>query len=118
MSLAAAAAASLLYYAWYQQQEKVPEQKKAAKTLEGDDEINNSRSIDTENDSVATAKSANISPAKTLDDGKIDHAALHAKIEELDKKGKAFFRNKQVRHVLHVVCVCVYSWYRCEISDS
>ena len=49
------------------------------------------RSLDT-----STVKTSNKSSTKTAS-GKMEEKELHAQIEELDKKGKAYFKNKQVR---------------------
>jgi hypothetical protein len=42
----------------------------------------------------------------TISNSISEEKELHSKIEELDKKGKAFFKNKQVRELCVRVCVC------------
>ena len=88
LGVAAIAAAGLLYFAYAQSTESAIETKKFSS---GDDDVVSKRSQE-------TSKTSNV---KTSADGRIgeskmDDKALHAAIEELDKKGKAYFKNKQV----------------------
>ena len=89
LGLAAAAAAGLVFL-WFQQQKATTG---PSKKLD-----------DSEDFSQATTKASNATTtAKKLDDeDRMDEKALHAKIEELDKKGKAYFKGKKVRIFLHL----------------
>jgi hypothetical protein len=86
MGLAAVAAAGLLYVAFNQQQEAAEE--KIIKKLPGDDDAISGRSEDT-----------NTATDSKTESKILDEKTLHAKIEEFDKKGKAYFKNKQVRTI-------------------
>ena len=110
IGLAAAAAASLLYYFAFAQTSAKEEVQKKTKRLDDDDDrdmiqpsSSKDRSISSVN-SLGTEKASNISAAtaaraeeKNRELEKLDDKTLHAKIEEMDKKGKALFKNKQVR---------------------
>ena len=87
VGVAAIAAAGLLYFAYSQSTEPTTEKN----LLSGDDDIVSKRSQE-------TSKTSNIkTPAESITgESKMDDKALHAAIEELDKKGKAYFKNKQV----------------------
>ena len=102
--LALAAAASLaLYFYFNNEEEKVAIEGKAKK-LEDDVPVSvpsssTDRSLDV--DSNLTPKTSNASPVKPKkkkldDDDRLEEKKLHAKIEELDKTGKAFFKEKKV----------------------
>jgi hypothetical protein len=114
LGLAAAAAASLLFL-WLQQQKDnekaaVPSSKKV---FDDDDEMTGrSMASDTSTTKASNATtSTSTKPAKKLDD-EWDEKTLHAKIEELDKKGKAYFKNKQVRSIsLHYITLCMNLLY-------
>jgi uncharacterized protein HemX len=97
--LAAAAAAGIIYY-WLQQQQQNPATAKSKKLDDNNDRSIDVRSDDTVQTSNASGTATNTttgSPTKKLDDDRLDEKALHAKIEELDKKGKTYFKDKQVR---------------------
>jgi hypothetical protein len=103
VGLAMAAAASLAFYL-YLKQEDEEKVKVSSKPKKLSDEAPSStaadRSLDV--DSNLTPKTSNASPAKNSpkkldDDSRLEEKKLHLQIEDLDKKGKAFFRNKQVR---------------------
>ena len=91
MSLAALAAAGVAYYLLQQQESK-------AKSLDDDDDMADAETVRAKGRSTTTAtKSIPMSQtSKDSSSGKLDEKELHATIEELDKKGKAFFKNKQV----------------------
>ena len=86
--VAAIAAAGLLYVAYSRSSEPATEVKKLSPK---DDDVVSKRSQE-------TSKTSNIkkSVENTADEFRMDDKALHAAIEELDKKGKAYFKNKQV----------------------
>ena len=48
------------------------------------------------------SRSIDLTPKKSNRTDTTDEKEMHAKIEELDKKGKALFKNKQVRSLLVV----------------
>lgn len=80
MGLAALTTAGLIYL--LRQQQKASADDFSYKKLD-DDEM--------------TAKASNATGKKLDYGGRMDEKALHSEIEELDKKGKAYFKNKQVR---------------------
>eukprot|EP00526_Cylindrotheca_closterium_P005240 CAMPEP_0113627576 /NCGR_PEP_ID=MMETSP0017_2-20120614/14284_1 /TAXON_ID=2856 /ORGANISM="Cylindrotheca closterium" /LENGTH=626 /DNA_ID=CAMNT_0000537841 /DNA_START=43 /DNA_END=1923 /DNA_ORIENTATION=+ /assembly_acc=CAM_ASM_000147 len=84
LGVAAIAAAGLLYFAYSQ---PATETKKLPS---GDDDVVSKRSQE-------TSKTSNVKKPveSTTGESKMDDKALHAAIEELDKKGKAYFKNKQ-----------------------
>lgn len=88
LGVAAVAAAGLLYFAYSQPAEPETATKKLSS---GDDDVVSKRSQETSK--TSNTKKADESSAG---DSKMDDKALHAAIEELDKKGKAYFKNKQV----------------------
>jgi len=97
MGLAAVAAAGVLLY--FVRQEPSPAK---AKTLDDDDMADDAtvkakgRSLSShQKDSPFKASAAN-KKTSNISGRPWDEKALHSKIEELDKKGKAFFKNKQV----------------------
>jgi hypothetical protein len=100
MGLAAVAAAGLLYVAFNQQKKAAEE--KIIKKLPGDDDAISQRSEDAiSGRSEDTAKRSNTNTAtdSKTESKTLDEKTLHAKIEEFDKKGKAYFKNKQVRTI-------------------
>jgi uncharacterized protein HemX len=83
--VAAAALGLVLYYASASSTAKESTATKPTKKLDVDDnpkKPSSSRSVD------VTPKKSNLSDT--------DEKKMHSKIEELDKKGKALFKNKQV----------------------
>lgn len=88
LGVAAIAAAGILYFAYSQSTEPATEAKKLSS---GDDDVVSKRSQE-------TSKISNVKKSvdSTTGEAKMDDKALHAAIEELDKKGKAYFKNKQV----------------------
>jgi len=94
-----AAAASLAFY-FYTQQHEEESVAVSSKSKKLDDEPSASADRSLDVDSNLTPKMSNASPEKMppkkLDeDTRMEEKRLHANIEELDKKGKAFFKNKQ-----------------------
>lgn len=96
LGVAAVAAAGLLYFAYSQPAEPATETKKLSS---GDDDVVSKRSQE-------TSKTSNTKKADEISagDSKMDDKALHAAIEELDKKGKAYFKNKQVSETTVTNC--------------
>lgn len=98
--LMAAASASLLL--WYISTQNQPTKSVAS---------GKGRSIDTTPTTKITATTAEDAPkAETKTEEKTiaqptDDKSLHSQIEELDKKGKVLFKNKQVRDVVAAVDV-------------
>lgn len=105
MGLAAAAAASILLYMAYQQQPSAKDGPSSTpqKSLDRGASSTGTSTTKSSGESVSTDLASNTAAAKRVAqknaevDGKMDDKALHAKIEEMDKKGKALFKNKQVR---------------------
>lgn len=96
IALAAVAAAGLVYVMWQENEKESPE--KVNKELP--EEKEHSGKAFNDQASQSTTKDSNTGTAnKVVDGDKMDEKALHSKIEELDKKGKAYFKNKQVRPV-------------------
>jgi hypothetical protein len=111
--LATAAAVSLLYYYWFTQETSLVENK--TKKLSDDDDTAKpsissrggvgSTDTGTRISTVTTPlKETAQQPSDPMDktpqtknSKKDENKNLHAEIEELDKKGKALFKNKQVR---------------------
>lgn len=99
VGLAAVAAAGVLYYLSRQAPSK-------AKSLDDDGDMADDDTVKAKGRSVGiTSKGPSSSPVKSAPDtmksdekatSKMDEKDLHAKIEELDTKGKVFFKNKQV----------------------
>jgi SLT domain-containing protein len=114
MGLAAAAAASILLYMAYQQ----PNAKDSSSSHKSLDRggapsttgTSTTATSSSSSESVNTDKASNTAAAKRVAqknaqvDGKMDDKTLHAKIEEMDKKGKALFKNKQVRKWMCSMC--------------
>jgi cell division protein FtsN len=104
IALAMAAAASLaLYFYMHQEDEETVKASSKSKKLDDVPSSPADRSLDV--DSNLTPKTSNATPEKNppkkLDeDARLEEKRLHARIEELDKKGKALFRNRQVRFEL------------------
>lgn len=100
MGLAAVAATAICYY--LVQQSSPSATTARAKTLDSDDGLADDDTVQAKGSST-TKSTATASKAKTLtkDDekSKMDEKELHARIEELDKKGKTFFKDKQVGHL-------------------
>lgn len=106
MGLAAVAAVGIMIY--LSQNLSTPASNKKAKTLDDgdDDDMADDATVKAKGRSVGggsspvkatTTTTAAKSPEKSpTSSGPMDEKELHAKIEELDKKGKAFFKNKQV----------------------
>lgn len=99
MSLAALAAAGVAYY--------LLQQESKAKALVDDDDDGDDEDMADEETVRAKGRSPapftstttptkGIKASKDASGTKVDEKELHAAIEELDKKGKAFFKNKQV----------------------
>lgn len=85
--VAAAAIGAVLYYSKVTSTAKEPTKKKSKKL---DDDNDNVR----QKSSDSAARSVDVTPKKSnLSD--TDEKQMHSKIEELDKKGKALFKNKQ-----------------------
>ena len=116
IGLTAATVVGLLYtYYWYQTNTRTGTSKQGAKggttttTTRSDDETTKSSSKDSTTTTTSKA-GADVPPdnnktdSKTMTDDKTplvkntkqDERTLHVRIEELDKKGKALFKNKQV----------------------
>ena len=102
--LAAATVISLLAYYAVSNKSTVIATKPKKKKLDDDDSDvgKQSRSVDfADTSSDATPKKSNETGSKSKMPKKSPTAGeekqIHSKIEELDKKGKAFFKNKQVR---------------------
>ena len=126
---AAAATISLLYY-WYStssNKEKV--KAKSSSKYHQDKKVSSSRGVapsktpppptgadSTPNIRRSQRESLNDKTPLVKNTTKQDEKALHAKIEDLDKKGKALFKNKQVRYFL--LMVGSYSCWRCCSSHS
>lgn len=99
IGVAAVASVGFLYY----MSQQAPT--KTKKKLDGDDDYLDladditvkakGRSFEA-SEAVKSVETAGDKAAAAIATGKMDEKALHAKIEELDKKGKAFFKNKQV----------------------
>jgi hypothetical protein len=102
MGLAAVSAISVVYYFSKQQSSKP---KKKLDDRDNDDyppdlsdDItvkSKGRSFDA-SETIKSSKAASDATVTDPSDVQMDEKTLHAKIEELDKKGKAFFKNKQV----------------------
>lgn len=87
MGLAAAAAAGVLFFVAKQTSKGTAKDTGSKKG----GSVTKDKSLDT-----STVKTSNKSNTKsTKITGSMEEKELHAKIEELDKKGKAFFKNKQ-----------------------
>jgi len=97
MGLAAVAAVGALYYVSQQQPGK------AKKKLEDDDDHDLADDVTVkakgksigESTPAPSKSTSTTSKASEKSTGRGDDKELHAKIEELDKQGKAFFKNKQ-----------------------
>lgn len=107
MGLAAIAAAGVLYYL-LQQESSLGTVKATKKKLADEDDLadddtvqaKGGTSTSTASSSTAktlktTSKDSSATSSKSSAADRMDEKDLHAKIEELDKKGKAFFKNKQ-----------------------
>lgn len=96
MSLAALAAAGVAFYL-------LQHESKAKALVDTDDDEDDMADEETvrakgrSTTTTTTTKAINIPKTSTKDSSttKLDEKELHAAIEELDKKGKAFFKNKQ-----------------------
>ncbi len=101
MGLAAVAAAGVCYYLSAQQISSAK-----AKALDSDDGLADDDTIPAKGSSTTTTKSKATKGTTDLKTStkkrdvdttdRMDEKELHTKIEELDKKGKAFFKDKQV----------------------
>ena len=115
MGLAAAAAASIVLYIAYQQQPSAKDGQSSSpkKSLDRGAPSTGTSTTKSSGESVSTDKASNTAAAKRVAqknaevDGKMDDKTLHANIEEMDKKGKALFKNKQVRKSM---CMCIH-WF-------
>jgi hypothetical protein len=125
---ALAATAASVYYYYYVANESSTTSSKKKKWLDNDDTTkkdpqdhsdditvkSKGRSFDGGGGTDQHRTAGTASSAKTIrtDDNddepssilQMDETTLHARIEELDKKGKAYFKNKQVRGRPFVVC--------------
>jgi len=103
MGMLAVAAAGVVYYVSKQQQSTTK-----SKKLDDDNDLSDdvtvkakgrsfdfsgvkSTTVDSTEDDDMNNKEKSVEPI-----GEMDEKTLHARIEDLDKKGKAFFKNKQV----------------------
>lgn len=124
MGLAAIAAAGVLYYL-LQQESSLGTVKATKKKLADEDDLadddtvqaKGGTSTSTASSSTAktlktTSKDSSATSSKSSAADRMDEKDLHAKIEELDKKGKAFFKNKQVGvsnvliHIMYLTVLC------------
>ena len=114
MGVTALAAASVYYYYYVSQQQQQLSPKKK-KLLDDDsttkkdphdlsDDItvkSKGRSFDMGDRSATTTTTTTTRSddpsSSAVEPSSMDETTLHARIEELDKKGKSFFKNKQVR---------------------
>jgi hypothetical protein len=98
MGLAAVAAAGVLYYLVQEASSGTVKAKKLSDLDDlADDDTVQAKGGTTESSTAKSTTSKDISASSTSSEqGPMDEKDLHAKIEELDKKGKAFFKNKQV----------------------
>lgn len=133
--IAAAATLSLLYYFVFSRRE-LADAKKVDSELE---DIAGSTTTDTKKDtasrttSSSSAASVPASPEPTprgsaasaekdktplVKNTKKDEKEIHAKIEELDKRGKALFKDKQVRYCPRRLVVVPQSLWRHVVFDS
>jgi hypothetical protein len=108
-ALAAAATASLLYYYYTVQKVSAEEDeydelgKKVVKKKPTDAGTSSAtkhseQTVDSSRDSVFI-DGVQKSTTASANDNAVDEKQLHALIEEMDKRGKALFKNKQVRRV-------------------
>ena len=96
--LAAAATASLLYYLIFANaSEKTDADAEAKAKAKAKALAMDAPGKATSPSAKSAAKKSEMAASPSSSGGKLDDKALHAKIEELDKKGKALFKNKQVR---------------------
>lgn len=98
MGLAAVAAAGVLFYLTKESATAKSGPKDGGKTgaAGGDASKAKDRSLDTSTVKTSNTSSSKSSEPKKTTSGTMDEKELHAKIEELDRKGKGFFKNKQV----------------------
>ena len=97
-ALAAVAAAGLAYV-MMQEIGTDSKETQQVKKLEDDipDAVSEKTSNDDETDQEPAKTSTTETTKKVVESNSLDEKALHSKIEELDKKGKAYFKNKQVK---------------------
>jgi hypothetical protein len=95
--VAAAAVGLVLYYATSASSTAKESTKKKTKKLLDDDDPKTSDTTSTK----SSSRSVDLTPRKS-NLSHADEKKMHLKIEELDKKGKALFKNKQVSHVLRM----------------
>jgi hypothetical protein len=99
--LASAASISLLLY-YLSKQRKLTEKQKSV-TSQSSEPLSTAKSKSAEGKGgdktpVRTNASSSASTVETVSEDKdVDEKSLHLRIEELDKKGKAFFKEKKVR---------------------
>lgn len=94
-SLVAAAAIGLVLFYATSRKSAAKATPKTKKWDDNDDDGTNKNKA--KSSSASSSRSVDVTPKKSnLTD--CDEKQMHSKIEELDKKGKALFKNKQVRY--------------------
>jgi len=120
-ALAAVAAAGLAYV-MMQESGTDSKETQEVKKLEDDipDAVSEKASNDDETDQEPAKTSTSETTKKVVESNSLDEKALHSKIEELDKKGKAYFKNKQVKRFgkKYTLVVCQFWTFRLTLCFS
>ena len=96
IGLAAVAAAGVFFFLSQQATAKSVSKDDDGKSGSKDTSVSKGQDRSLDTSTVKTSNKSSIKATKTAS-GKMEEKELHAQIEELDKKGKAYFKNKQVR---------------------
>jgi hypothetical protein len=99
MGVAILAAAGLMYLVLQQQEPESSVDGGGIKKKPVGKNDDSKKSVDVTSEGTTEESKPEMTVEK-LGTGKLDEKALHAKIEELDKKGKAYFKNKKVSFLL------------------
>ena len=99
LALAAVAAAGLAYVMMQESGTDSKETQEVEKLQDDDipDAVSEKTTNDDETDQEPAKTPTTETTKKVIESNNLDEKALHSKIEELDKKGKAYFKNKQVK---------------------
>lgn len=116
---AAVASAALLYYLVSSSKRKTADETKDTSRDVMEDLTSPTKTTTTsdsktvDKDQTPLVKNGDSARATTTD----EHKELHARIEELDKKGKEYFRAKQVSSISGIGCRCFSFLFGCRRGD-